>query len=552
MALVIVTVGALKRAIQESGLKPIPKPEPKVFTKEEIEAGMVQEKHFPYLGIREDTIDGTRYSDYQGINIDLKKVDRLILLALTNDKSVAPKVRAVLDKFLGIKREPKLDVPLATAPEFSEALVSLPELEGFNAEVKFMGHWYPITMTFDTYDSMMGPVSYCNGDVNIEAGFAHYVFFSVNNGTFMEDGCPSPKTLRQLFELNQLRFITAEALADYHKRLDRAFAARQEKGHQVLLAGPSVTKGMFGMPRIVLTGTPEAPTKGIVEPDLENDNKQRDRWSAANDALEAKMPFVRIFSLQLKRYFWIDVDNLKEYNYDASAIDRLTLPTKINTVIRKVFEGGNKNLGGDILANRHGGMIILANGGPGVGKTLTAEVFAEFTKRPLYVMEIGEIGTNINELENNLTAIFERVQRWNAVLLFDEADIFLHKRGDNLQHNAVVGIFLRLMDYYRGLLFMTTNRGDAIDTAFQSRITLRLEYPNLDLTARSAIWKTMFNQNGMAVAPAVIHNLADVYTKINGRQIRNAVRLMKVLYPDGNITLTQAKEAIDFTPGLVQ
>jgi len=553
MATVVLTIGQLKNAITESGLKPAP--DTRVFedggTDKNGKPIRTPVGHYwPYNGVREDYIDGTRYSDQQGIQIDLDKLDRRITVLIAKDKSVAPRSRIVIRKFLGIFEEVQLDKLLVNPSEFAEALLTLPEIEGFNAEVNFLGHWYPLAMSFDTFDTMMGPINFCNGELVIDSGFSDYRYFSVGTSTFTEDGVPCPKTLRQIFTENNLRTITKETIADYHKRLERAAAFRTHKGTQVLFTGPSVGVSIFGSPRMVLTGSPEAPTKGVVESELENSTREKTRYTIQQEATVAQMPFVRVFSLQLKRYVWTDVDDLKMYDYDQTAIDRLTLPDNINSVIRKVFESSNNVLGGDVLSNRHGGMIILANGGPGVGKTLTAEVFAEFTKRPLYVMEIGEIGTDINELEDNLTKIFERVQKWNAVLLFDEADIFLHKRGDNLQHNAVVGIFLRLMDYYRGLLFMTTNRGDAIDLAFQSRITLRLEYPNLDLHARKSVWTTMFKQNKLEVEDTLPTLLAEKYSTINGRQIRNAVRLMKVLYPNGNFTIAQASEAIDFTPGL--
>jgi len=38
-------------------------------------------------------------------------------------------------------------------------------------------------------------------------------------------------------------------------------------------------------------------------------------------------------------------------------------------------------------------MIFLLHGPPGVGKTLTAEATAETLKKPLYTVNVGELGT---------------------------------------------------------------------------------------------------------------------------------------------------------------
>ena len=202
-----------------------------------------------------------------------------------------------------------------------------------------------------------------------------------------------------------------------------------------------------------------------------------------------------------------------------------------------------RSLFGDLLRGKSGGMVILANGKPGVGKTLTAEVFAEHTKRPLYVMEMGELGTNLASVEQNLQRVFLRATRWNAVLLMDEADIFMHKRDDNLERSAIVGVFLRLLDYYHGLFFLTSNRAEVIDPAFKSRITLQLDYPDLDRDARLKIWDLMFKMANIEVTDG-LDGLPDI--ELNGRQIRNLVRLVKVMNPGGKVTSEKVKEICRF------
>ena len=81
---------------------------------------------------------------------------------------------------------------------------------------------------------------------------------------------------------------------------------------------------------------------------------------------------------------------------------------------------------------------------------MTAESIAELLKRPLYSVAIGELGTTPDKLEDKLRDILDMASRWNAVILLDEADVFLEKRADNdIHRNAMVGVFLRLLEVSR-------------------------------------------------------------------------------------------------------
>ena len=126
-----------------------------------------------------------------------------------------------------------------------------------------------------------------------------------------------------------------------------------------------------------------------------------------------------------------------------------------------------------------------------MGKTLTAEGISEFLQKPLYMVGAGELGTDSRTLETQLSRILDIAHVWGAVLLLDEADIFLERRSvHDLQRNALVSIFLRLLEYFQGILFLTTNRVETFDEAFQSRIHIALRYNDLDKKARRVIWKT--------------------------------------------------------------
>ena len=74
-----------------------------------------------------------------------------------------------------------------------------------------------------------------------------------------------------------------------------------------------------------------------------------------------------------------------------------------------------------------------------MGKTLTAECIADLYERPLYSVTSGDIGTDPAAVEGNPQALFQYAVAWNAVLLLDEADVFLAQRNlENLSRNALV------------------------------------------------------------------------------------------------------------------
>ncbi len=61
-------------------------------------------------------------------------------------------------------------------------------------------------------------------------------------------------------------------------------------------------------------------------------------------------------------------------------------------------------------------------------------------------------------METVLNEILTRAQRWDAVMLIDAADVYIKRRGDNITMNAVASVFLRVLEYFNGLLFCCSTR----------------------------------------------------------------------------------------------
>ena len=113
----------------------------------------------------------------------------------------------------------------------------------------------------------------------------------------------------------------------------------------------------------------------------------------------------------------------------------------------------NKDTQFDLVREKGKGVIILLHGVPGVGKTATAECVAASYGKPLLPITCGDLGLKPKEVESTLYTAFQLAQAWDGVMLLDEADIFLAQRtNQDVERNALVSVFLRILEYYEGVL----------------------------------------------------------------------------------------------------
>ncbi|KAJ3544217.1 hypothetical protein NM208_g3182 [Fusarium decemcellulare] len=221
--------------------------------------------------------------------------------------------------------------------------------------------------------------------------------------------------------------------------------------------------------------------------------------------------------------------------------------------LEKEYPGAIRaNQSQDIIYGKGRGLVILLHGVPGVGKTATAEAAAFEYGKPLFAITCGDLGLTPKEVEESLTNIFRLAHLWQCVLLFDEADVFLAQRSRyDLTRNALVSVFLRILEYYNGILFLTTNRVGTLDEAFKSRIHMSLYYPPLNSIQVKLIFEMnlkklaetereryeVTGEPELDINESAITNFVDAHldkTKApggwwNGRQIRNAFQIASSL-----------------------
>ncbi|KAF5722067.1 AAA family ATPase [Fusarium mundagurra] len=260
-----------------------------------------------------------------------------------------------------------------------------------------------------------------------------------------------------------------------------------------------------------------------------------------NEKLLLSAATVAGFALQEKKWLHFTVNDLEEIKYNEGALKSLVLHETQKSLLQAMVNNHVREEShfDDVIKGKGKGLITVLHGPPGVGKTLAVESVAEYTKRPVYFVSSGCLGVEPHEVDDRLTDILDLVSAWKAILLLDEADVFLERRVmKDLTRNALVSIFLRRLEYFQGIMFLTTNRVSTFDDAFQSRIHLALRMNELNFSSRLSVWENFLGQPNLAettITPRQRKRLAR--RKLNGRQIKNAVRMAQILASNENVDL---------------
>lgn len=246
-----------------------------------------------------------------------------------------------------------------------------------------------------------------------------------------------------------------------------------------------------------------------------------------------KHPWVPVFDLQRHQFLTIHSNELDPWQFDESMGAKLILPDGTMEVLNALVKGSAAVME-DIVKGKTGGTIILATGDPGTGKTLSAEVFAEIMQKPLYTVQCSQLGLDPPSLEKELGVVLARANRWKCILLIDEADVYVRARGEDIVQNAMVGVWLRVLEYFRGVLFMTSNKATEIDDAVMSRATAWIKYERPDRPHLARIWSVLLAQYEMECPTDIIPALVEKYPRLTGRNVKNMIKLARNLKLSGS------------------
>ncbi|KAI1759196.1 P-loop containing nucleoside triphosphate hydrolase protein [Hypoxylon sp. FL1150] len=259
-------------------------------------------------------------------------------------------------------------------------------------------------------------------------------------------------------------------------------------------------------------------------------------------------PYTLGYSLSQKHWCKFFVDYIRDVEWNPSAWDALMVHEREKHLLQALISShAYSKSPRDTMQQKGKGLVVLLHGTPGSGKTLTAETAAEGTKKALVSTSVGELnkGTNLlsgtASFEKELKKILKLATIWQAVVLLDEADVFLEARKDvgTSDRNALVAVFLRELEYFAGIVFLTTNRVNSFDIAMKSRIHLSLSYTPPEIEVRRSIW-----QHCLKMVPTETKDIDVgkaigflVTAKLNGREIANAVNTARTLARFDNVPL---------------
>lgn len=293
---------------------------------------------------------------------------------------------------------------------------------------------------------------------------------------------------------------------------------------------------------------PSAPEIYLFPDTIPGYNLRTKKWGASRRILLFSCPCLLFPSYRILLTLFLvdlDIDRIRSVKWNKVAFEHLVIEPETKEIIQALVTNQSEtDHDADMIESKGNGLIMLLHGGPGTGKTFTAETVAEIAEKPLFRVTCGDIGTKPEEVEKYLESALNLGKIWECVVLLDEADVFLEQRTlTDLERNALVSVFLRVLEYYEGIMILTSNRVGTFDEAFKSRIQLSLHYENLNKSRRRKIWKNFLdrlsdlqekrtsNKEDFGIDFEDINDHLQELSnyELNGRQIRNAITTARQL-----------------------
>jgi len=184
------------------------------------------------------------------------------------------------------------------------------------------------------------------------------------------------------------------------------------------------------------------------------------------------------------------------------------------------------HLGPAFTGSANRGVRALFNGPSGTGKTLAAKILSAVLGMDLYRVDLAAVVNKyIGETEKNLHQILAHAEELDVILLLDEGDSLLGNRTDirssnDRYANLETNFLLQRLENYQGIVFITTNVGDNIDSAFQRRMDVVVNFALPREQERWQIWQIHLPTHH-GVTAAYLEAVA-VRCPLTGGQIRNA------------------------------
>jgi hypothetical protein len=194
------------------------------------------------------------------------------------------------------------------------------------------------------------------------------------------------------------------------------------------------------------------------------------------------------------------------------------------------------------------GVRALFVGDSGTGKTLAAKLLAAILNKDLYRVDLSTVVNKyIGETEKNLSQIFARAEELDVILLLDEGDALLTSRtevrsSNDRYANLETNYLLQRLESFEGILIVTTNAGERIDSAFRRRMDVVVEFRPPDASERWTIWQLHLPEHH-TIESQLLREIASRCV-LTGGQIRNvALHASLLALADGGLITNGHLEA---------
>jgi hypothetical protein len=138
-----------------------------------------------------------------------------------------------------------------------------------------------------------------------------------------------------------------------------------------------------------------------------------------------------------------------------------------------------------------------------------------------------------------------------VLISISEADVFMAERSPaDIERNELVSskhsialpsisplilslVFLRELEYFQGIIFLTTNLYSTIDVAFRSRVNIHLLFSPLPSSSRLVLWQKFMSRlppgpTGDLASKLSNNDLEELARwELNGREIKNAIKTVR-------------------------
>ncbi len=219
-----------------------------------------------------------------------------------------------------------------------------------------------------------------------------------------------------------------------------------------------------------------------------------------------------------------ELADLARLETPKATFDQVVLPPNDRQRIQRVIDNHDRRLAlwnswglANVIAYGRG-VVLVFDGAPGTGKTMTAHAIAHRLRKKVLGVDLARFMEH-EESGSLIAPLFREAERQGALLFFDEAECIF---GSRRLGNALVHILLTELERFDGVAILATNLPELLDDAVWRRALVRVHFARpTDPATRAAIWRALIPPALPIASDVNIERLAEF--DLAGGEIKNAV-----------------------------